>query len=419
MSQKQQNIPALRFPEFENTWEKFKLSQIADINPKSKELPDSFIYIDLESVNSGTLTKETRILKSEAPSRAQRLLNKEDILYQTVRPYQKNNYFFNKHNSEYVASTGYAQIRTVNNSAYLYHYLHTNYFVKKVLLRCTGTSYPAISSSDLAKIKMFIPKLSEQQKIATFLTSVDKRIKALEHKKELLEQYKKGVMQKIFSREIRFQPGTVTHHLPLAAEPTTEYNCKNAYPDWESKPLRDVFKSERGKGLSKDKVIQNGQYDCILYGELYTHYSEVIENIKSKTNTNEGLASKSGDLLIPSSTTTTGIDLANVTALYKSNVLLGGDITVLRAKSQVNNTFFAYYLSNHKKRELSSFAQGITIVHLSYNNFKDMEIEVPSLEEQKKIAGFLSAIDTKIEAVTSQIDHSKTYKKGLLQKMFV
>jgi type I restriction enzyme S subunit len=99
--------------------------------------------------------------------------------------------------------------------------------------------------------------------------------------------------------------------------------------------------------------------------------------------------------------------------------LLGGDITVLRTKEKIDNVFFAYYLSNYKKYELAKYGQGTTIVHLYYNHFKVMDIEIPNFEEQQKIANFLLSIDSSIEKIGNQIDDSVMYKEGLLQKMFV
>ena len=197
-----QNIPKLRFPRFNEEWEVNKLNKFASINPKNSSLPESFVYIDLESVTDGHLIKNNVISKNEAPSRAQRILKEKDILYQTVRPYQKNNLYFNKI-GDYVASTGYAQIRTKNDSQFLFHFLHTEKFVANVMLRCTGTSYPAINSTDLSSIEISFPTLPEQQKIASFLSAVDEKIQQLTRKKELLEQYKKGVMQQLGIRWVR------------------------------------------------------------------------------------------------------------------------------------------------------------------------------------------------------------------------
>lgn len=178
-------------------WEEKQLSEVGEINPKCKKLPESFIYIDLESVEGGNLLKENKISSEKAPSRAQRLLEKNDILYQTVRPYQKNNLFFDK-DGIYVASTGYAQIRTKNNAKFLYQYLHTDNFVDKVLLRCTGTSYPAINSTDLSIIKISFPSLPEQGKIAGFLSGIDDKLNLVNRQLERTKEYKKGLLQQMF-----------------------------------------------------------------------------------------------------------------------------------------------------------------------------------------------------------------------------
>ena len=145
----------------------------------------------------------------------------------------------------------------------------------------------------------------------------------------------------------------------------------------------------------------------------------MIFDVVSKTNEENGLKSQVGDLLIPSSTTTTGIDLANVTAINKENVLLGGDITVLRTEEKINNVFYAYYLSSHKKEEIASYAQGSTIVHLYYSHIKEMLIDLPLLQEQTKMALFLSSIDTKVEIEDQLLQELKEQKKYLLANLFI
>lgn len=183
--------------EFPN-WEKKKLGKVADVNPRSDILPDTFIYIDLESVVKGRLTKKERINKSEAPSRAQRLLIKNDILFQMVRPYQRNNFFFKSSEKDFVASTGYAQIRTSGNSEFLFQFLHEETFVRKVIEKCTGTGYPAINSTDLSNIIISIPSENEQNKIANFLSSIDDKINRTESQLEQTQKYKKGLLQNMF-----------------------------------------------------------------------------------------------------------------------------------------------------------------------------------------------------------------------------
>src|SRR5690606_25989895 len=113
-------------------WEVAEFNKIAIFNPKSDNLPESFVYIDLESVKNGILQKRTMLKKYDAPSRAQRVLKKSDVLFQTVRPYQKNNLFFEEE-GDFVASTGYAQIRAKKSSRFIFHLIHATYFNNQVL----------------------------------------------------------------------------------------------------------------------------------------------------------------------------------------------------------------------------------------------------------------------------------------------
>lgn len=178
-------------------WEYCALKDVADINPKTETLPNNFIYIDLESVEAGNLLKQVSISKSEAPSRAQRLLQKGDVLFQMVRPYQQNNYFFNDDNIS-VASTGYAQIRTASQPKYIYYALHTKEILDEVLVRCTGSNYPAINTTDLGEIELPYPSEKEREKITAFLSAIDEKINHVTTQLQQTRQWKKGLLQGMF-----------------------------------------------------------------------------------------------------------------------------------------------------------------------------------------------------------------------------
>jgi type I restriction enzyme S subunit len=162
-------------------------------------LKPEFIYIDLESVVKGELIKKVFIKKSEAPSRAQRVLEDGDILFQCVRPYQQNNFLYRKIDAEQsVASTGYAQLRTKHSSAFLYYLLNIPTFNSEVMIRCTGTSYPAISGSDLGEIPISICSLKEQQKIASLLSFVDDKITIEKNIMRLYQKQKKYLLRSLY-----------------------------------------------------------------------------------------------------------------------------------------------------------------------------------------------------------------------------
>ena len=199
------NVPNLRFPEFEGEWKIVSLQEIASINPKSEPLQNRFFYIDLEAVEKGELRKIQEILQEEAPSRAQRVINNNDILFQCVRPYQKNNYIHKEPNTsmtQWVASTGYAQIRTTESPNYIYHLLNTDGFNRKVMVRCTGSSYPAINSEDLSTIHFYLSTdKNEQCKIARLLDLLDERIATQNKIIEKYESLIRGIVDAIILRK--------------------------------------------------------------------------------------------------------------------------------------------------------------------------------------------------------------------------
>lgn len=178
-------------------WEEKRLEEVATINPKSSALPETFLYIDLESVSHGQLTEPRQERRNTAPSRAQRLLQAEDILFQLVRPYQRNNYFF-PGGKTHVASTGYAVLRAKDHPPFLYQSIHEDSFVNRVLERCTGTNYPAINSNDLAKVQLSVPHPDEQRKIASFLSALDRKIDLVGKELIYAQSFKQGLLQQMF-----------------------------------------------------------------------------------------------------------------------------------------------------------------------------------------------------------------------------
>ena len=201
------NVPTLRFPEFSGEWESSQLKDECTVNPKTGELEDEFLYIDLESVVNGELIKHNIIQKKDSPSRAQRILHKGDILYQCVRPYQLNNYFVNDESDmQRVASTGYAQIRTSHNPQFVYQLLHTKKITDQVLNRCTGTNYPAINSTDLSNIIIDFPGQKEQIKIASFLRLIDERIAIQNKVIERLQSLIRALAQTLTNKAEEHEP---------------------------------------------------------------------------------------------------------------------------------------------------------------------------------------------------------------------
>ena len=191
-------VPEIRFDGFTNDWEQRKLNEVAEFNPKS-DLPESFEYVDLESVVGTEMVSHRTESKETAPSRAQRLAQTGDVFFQTVRPYQRNNYLFTKPDNNYVFSTGYAHMRPKIDAEFLMCFLQTDSFVKVVLDNCTGTSYPAINSNDLSNLEIDLPTSEdEQRRIGCFITNLDHLITLHQHKCDELQNFKKYMLQNMF-----------------------------------------------------------------------------------------------------------------------------------------------------------------------------------------------------------------------------
>ena len=247
------------------------------------------------------------------------------------------------------------------------------------------------------------PCLEEQRKIADFLSTFDDKVEAKEQQLEALQETKKGLLQQIFSQQLRFK-----------ADDGTEF------PDWKQYKLGNLGSFKKGKGLSKDQLSEEGT-PCILYGQLYTDYSEVIKSVVSKTNASldNAVFSEGNEVLLPCSGETS-LDISRATFLPIKGVALGGDLHVITCNSNINGSLLSYIINSSLKKEIARIAQGATVVHTSASSLSKILVNYPSsLEEQRKIAEFLGAFDEKIEAVKRQLEALKEIKKGLLQQMFV
>lgn len=187
--------------------------------------------------------------------------------------------------------------------------------------------------------------------------------------------------------------------------------------EWEEKKLGSLCTFLKGSGLSKDDISTEGK-PCILYGELYTKYGEVISKVYSKTNLEGGnfVYSKQNDVIIPSSGET-AIDIATASSVQDDGVILGGDLNIIRS-TEINGIFLSYQLNNAKRNDVAKVAQGASVVHIYNDQLKKINVDVPKRSEQEKIASFFSLIDKKIEKQQEKVEALEEYKKGIMQKIF-
>ncbi len=244
----------------------------------------------------------------------------------------------------------------------------------------TGSTRFTISVKSFSSIEIQLPCLAEQTKIASFLSSVDTKIDQLSQKKTLLEQYKKGVMQQIFSQQIRFKADDGSDYL-----------------DWEEKKLGEVAE-KKSSSISANKIEDN-HGDYIIYGaagvlktvDFYEEENDYIGIVKDGAGVGRLLFCKG-----------------------YSSVL--GTMDIIKPKLNMN-TYFLYSILS--LIDFNKYVTGSTIPHIYFKDYSIEHCGVPCLEEQTKIANFLTAIDSKIEQVAQQLVAAKQFKKGLFQQMFV
>ena len=426
-------LPQLRFKEFDGEWEKKKLGDICTFfsggTPTSTN--KKFYDGEIPFIGSGNINDSEvfNFITHEAlESSSAKMVKVGDLLYAL---YGANSGELAISKMSGAINQAILCIRTKKeNIQFIFSLLLSN--KERIVCKYLQGGQGNLSSKIVKNLKYHFPSLKEQQKIATFLTAVDDKISQLTRKKDQLTQYKKGVMQRLFPStgsgqvpELRFKPDASQPSLrgdhceeERRGKLTPSASNENQFPDWEEKRLGEVATFKKGKSISKSDIVENGDLECIRYGELYTEYGEVISNIKSRTNlTAENLIlSIENDVIIPASGETQ-LDIATASCVLKNGIALGGDLNIIR--SSCNGVFLSYYLTNKKKRAIAKLAQGNSVVHLYNSQLQTLKLEIPSLKEQQEIASYISALDDKIEAVQSQIEQTQEFKKGLLQQLFV
>ena len=183
--------------------------------------------------------------------------------------------------------------------------------------------------------------------------------------------------------------------------------------EWEETTLGKISEITKGSGISKDQLSEQGS-PCILYGELYTKYkSEIIGEVYSRTELDSSslVKSKANDVIIPCSGET-AIDISTARCVPFNNILLGGDLNIIRLKND-DGGFFAYQLNGVRKTDIARVAQGVSVVHLYGENLKQITVYHPAIEEQKKITRLLSLIDERIATQNKIIEKYESLIKGL------
>ena len=405
-------VPELRFKEFEVDWKIENLGSVGSIVNGLTYSPDDInpegvLVLRSSNVQNGMLYLEDNvyvIAEKFNPvfvddilicvrNGSKRLIGKNTLITENVKG---------------VAFGAFMAIYRSDFNRFLYYFFSSEQYYKEIH-KNLGATINSINGSDLRKFKVGFPSLPEQQKIACFLSTIDEKIQQLTKKKELLEQYKKGVMQQLFSGQLRFKP----------ARPAGGDDNGNPYPDWEEKYFKDIVIEYR-LGGNYTNTEEETIYPLIKMGNLgrgkiklkKLEYIPIDEEIDSKDKI------EYGDLFFNTRNT---LDLVGKVSIWRNELPEAYYNSNLMYLKFEDNFFMNYRLNSYEGiKGLKRFATGTTSVAAIYTkDLLKLPLNMPCLEEQQKIAIYLSGIDAKIEAVNNQITQTQTFKKGLLQQLFV
>ena len=400
------NIPEIRIKGFEGEWKEKQLKDVCEVNPTTS-VPDRFEYVDLESVVGTTMVKHRTEEKATAPSRAQRHAKYNDIFFQTVRPYQKNNYLFQKKEDNYVFSTGYAQLRANINPEYLYIILQSTSFVNQVLLNCTGSNYPAINPSALSNIDINITESdAEQQSLGSFFSSFDRLLSDHHRRLENLRRVKKSMLQKMF---------------PQQGQTVPEIRFKGFSGEWEKAKLSTFLEVSEEKNSDnfygiEDVLSVSGDYGVVNQIEFQGR------SFAGASVAGYGVA-ETGDVIYTKSPLK-----SNPYGIIKTNKGKPGIVSVLYGvyhpiKGRTDSSFVQTYFEsdarlNNYLRVLINKGSKNTLL-ISDEDALRGEVCFPSYEEQQRLSSFFTSLDNLINDEVNYIDQLTRVKSTLLQKMFV
>lgn len=402
-------VPKIRFKEFSGEWEEKMLRMVGEIitgstpETKNKEYYNGeYLFVSPFDISSKRYVNNTKTKLTRLGFEKGRRVRKDSVLFVCIGSTIGKIAQAGKDciTNQQINSI---QSREEYSDDFIYSLLEFN--SNKIKLMAGEQAVPLINKTDFSNIILNFPSIKEQEKIADFLSSVDKKIEKLERKKELWEEYKKGMMQKIFSQEIRFKD-----------------ESGNEYPQREEERLGDCFENKGGTALEK-YVSENEKYKFISIGnysksrKYYDNGQRIILNEKTK----EKLLNK-GDLVMVLNDKTSSGDIIGTCILIDEDekYIYNQRSERLIPKKRVNFVFAWFYLnSDYVRGEIVKIAQGGTQIYVNYGNVAKLKLQLPSLPEQEKIANFLSSIDFKIEIVEKELEGMKEFKKGLLQGMFV
>lgn len=409
--------PKLRFPEFKDPW---RPGHAGDAFTNSRAKGEAGLPIYSVTIDRGLVRRDSldRHMAADAADGQNLRAQRGDVVYNMMRMWQGA---VGLAPEECMVSPAYVVLNPKKDTSPQFF---DQWFKTKRMLYLLGAYSHGITSDrlrlyadDFARIPVRLPTLPEQQKIAAFLEAVDAKLAALTEKQAALGRFKAGLMQKLFSQQIRFARDDGT-----------------AFPDWEKKRLGDIFTWVKTNSLSREFLTEyGGGVQNIHYGDIHTKFRALF---RQSTETAPFVRADSalkafsdeeycrvGDVVIADASE----DYADIgkaieiVEVHERSLVAGLHTHIARPRIGSLVVGFSGYLlrSEPMRKQIVRIAQGISVLGISKGNLEKLTFWLPHPDEQKKIAGTLAATDAKIQVVTDQITKLQTFKKGLLQQMFV
>ena len=409
-------IPEIRFEGFADDWEQCKLSDVLDdmyngqtpSRNKSEYWNGNIKWLSSGELNRGTVYDSIEMITEDGQKSA------------NLRIVPKGTFI--------MAITGLEAAGTRGNCALLGFDTTLNQscmalFPKKDLLTSDflfqwyrkvgeeyglnytqGTKQQSYNAELIKILPISLPLVTEQKKIASYLSNIDHLITLHQRKLEKLQLVKKSMLEKMF---------------PKNGSKIPEIRFEGFADDWEQRKLNDVAKFSKGNGYSKGDLIEAGT-PIILYGRLYTKYETTISDVDTFVVAKDGsVYSKGGEVIVPASGETAE-DIARAATVDKPGILLGGDLNVVMPNEEINSAFLAISISNgSSQRELAKKAQGKSVVHIHNEEIRNLVVPFPTKAEQNKIVDYFANLDSLITLHQRKLEKMKSFKKSLLEKLFV
>lgn len=411
--EKKQNVPALRFPGFSGEWDMkyFKKLVVLERGGSPRPIDDyittddnglNWVKIGDAPANGSYITHTAEKIKPEGLSKTRQVFPGDLIL--------SNSMSFGK---PYIMGIpgcihdGWLLIRDEKHHfdlKYLCVLLGIPAMLRQYRALAAGSTVSNLNKELVGNTHVYIPDIVEQKKIGSFFDKLDQSIYWCENKIQKLQQFRQAMLTKLFPRE-------------GAAEP--ELRFRGFSGKWKSQKMKDLGSFLKGKLYSK-KNIQTSGVPLILYGRLYTQYELVIDEVDTFAVPYENSVwSIGGEVIVPASGETAE-DIAIASVVKRKGILLGGDLNIIRPNDTVSSVFLALSISyGHIHNELAKRAQGKSIVHIHNSDLVQLDIRLPSIEEQKAIGDFFYQLDRYISLQQKKLERMQRLKAALLEKLFV